>query len=158
MNAMGRRYIPVHGLAPHSKAEAVTRDVYAFFARHSAQMQRLSVEFGMITAAVQRTGVLIEALIYWQDEASLYHRRMIEPGVFEKLPKYEHSDEAGALVATLRDGLKQLYAGHGCPNLQIGKSYPYASNLLPPTRALLERIKTAVDPDRLVNPGSLGLH
>jgi FAD/FMN-containing dehydrogenase len=157
MNALGRRYIPVHGLAPHSRAEAVTRDVYAFFAGHRVAMERLGIEFGMITAAVQRTGVLIEALIYWEDQASLYHSRMIEPSVFEKLPKYAHSDERNALVESLRAGLKQMFAGHGCCNLQIGKSYPYAPNLVPATRALLERVKDAVDPRRLVNPGSLGL-
>ena len=104
-----------------------------------------------------RNGVLIEPLIYWADEASIYHQRMIDPALFEKLPKHAHSAERNALVDELRSKLKTLFTEYGCANLQIGKSYPYVENLVQPTRDMLQRIKTAVDPDRLMNPGSLGL-
>jgi D-lactate dehydrogenase (cytochrome) len=39
----------------------------------------------------------------------------------------------------------------------VGKTYPYRQGRDPNTWRLLEAIKTAVDPERLMNPGSLGL-
>ena len=42
-------------------------------------------------------------------------------------------------------------------HLQIGKTYPYRAGRHPATWKLLEAIKDAVDPQRLVNPKSLGL-
>jgi FAD/FMN-containing dehydrogenase len=157
MNAEGRRYIPTHGLTPHSRAAALTTAIYAMFAEYQERLTAFEIEFGIIYAAVLRNGVLIEPLIYWGDAASIYHERMIEPAVFEKLPKYAHSAERNALVDELRANLKKLFTEFGCANLQIGKSYPYVENLVAPTRDMLQRIKSAVDPDRLMNPGSLGL-
>jgi FAD/FMN-containing dehydrogenase len=42
-------------------------------------------------------------------------------------------------------------------HLQIGRTYPWADSLDPAARALVGRIKQAVDPTRRMNPGSLGL-
>jgi FAD/FMN-containing dehydrogenase len=60
-------------------------------------------------------------------------------------------------MAALRDDLLQFWAEQGCAHLQIGKSYRYLETREPALRHLLEQIKQAVDPGRLVNPGSLGL-
>jgi len=45
----------------------------------------------------------------------------------------------------------------GAAHLQIGKKYHYRQQLSGPAATLLESIKTSLDPDRLMNPKSLGL-
>jgi hypothetical protein len=42
-------------------------------------------------------------------------------------------------------------------HLQVGKWYPFRDSLEPATFETLGAIKGALDPHRLVNPGSLGL-
>ena len=59
-------------------------------------------------------------------------------------------------MRALRADLADFWAAAGCAHLQIGKTYHYLSTRHDGTRALLERLKNAVDPQHLVNPGSLG--
>jgi FAD/FMN-containing dehydrogenase len=58
----------------------------------------------------------------------------------------------------LREDLVLFWAQQGCAHLQIGKTYRYLDYRQPSFRHLLEQLKEAVDPEGLVNPGSLGLH
>jgi FAD/FMN-containing dehydrogenase len=99
---------------------------------------------------------LIEPLFYWPDRRARYHERMIQPQHLAKLPQFEPNPQASAAVDALRTGLIELFAELGCAHLQIGKAYPYLQHRQPATRQLLERIKTVVDPSRLMNPGALG--
>ena len=58
----------------------------------------------------------------------------------------------------MRDGLRDLYDRHGCCHLQIGRYYPYQEMMAnEPLRRLLNGVKDVVDPERRMNPGSLGL-
>lgn len=57
----------------------------------------------------------------------------------------------------IRNGLSQLFMEHGCVHLQIGRMYPFLEGREPETRNLLQEVKDLVDPQHLVNPGSLGL-
>jgi D-lactate dehydrogenase (cytochrome) len=49
-----------------------------------------------------------------------------------------------------------MYA-HGAAHLQIGRAYPYTRERDAAALALLRGIKTATDPQALLNPGALGL-
>ena len=53
--------------------------------------------------------------------------------------------------------LQTFWAEQGCAHLQIGKTYRYLETREPAFRHLLEQIKSALDPDHLINPGALGL-
>ena len=41
--------------------------------------------------------------------------------------------------------------------MQIGKDYPYMETRKPETAGLVRQLKSALDPDGLLNPGALGL-
>jgi D-lactate dehydrogenase (cytochrome) len=42
-------------------------------------------------------------------------------------------------------------------HFQLGKMYPYATELAPETLNLIRAVKAQLDPDHLMNPGALGL-
>jgi hypothetical protein len=57
----------------------------------------------------------------------------------------------------LRTELTSFWMEQGCSHLQIGKTYRYLESRQPAVRTLIEQIKAIVDPQGLINPGSLGL-
>ena len=62
------------------------------------------------------------------------------------------------MALKLREGLRDLYDRNGCCHLQIGKYYPYQDMMNnEPLKKLLNGVKDVLDPERQVNPGSLGL-
>jgi FAD/FMN-containing dehydrogenase len=75
----------------------------------------------------------------------------------DSLAKSPETPEARLAVKALRENLVAIFTRHGAVHMQIGKDYPYRQTRQPNTYALLENIKGILDPDGLVNPGSLGL-
>jgi FAD/FMN-containing dehydrogenase len=61
-------------------------------------------------------------------------------------------------VVEARRRVIEVFARHGCGFFQIGRTYPYRESRDPASIALLEGIKTLLDPERIFNPGVLGLH
>jgi FAD/FMN-containing dehydrogenase len=153
----GERWVPTHALAPHSRALEVVRAMESYFADREEVLKANGIEWGYLVFAVSTRATLIEPLFYWPDRRAAYHERMIEPQHLARLPELSPNPEASAAVATLREKLIELFADLGCAHLQIGKTYPYLKSREPSSRQLVEAIKRAVDPARLMNPGALGL-
>jgi FAD/FMN-containing dehydrogenase len=57
----------------------------------------------------------------------------------------------------MKHGIADLFQRHGAAHLQIGKFYPYMRGRDPGTAGLVRDLKRLVDPQRRLNPGSLGL-
>ncbi len=115
------------------------------------------IEWGYLVFAVSLRTTLIEPLFYWPDQRTAYHERMIEPHHLAKLPRFAPDPGATAAVSALREDLIRLFSELGCAHLQIGKACPYLETRQPRAAALLQSLKDAVDPQRLINPGALGL-
>jgi D-lactate dehydrogenase (cytochrome) len=135
----------------------VVRAIEAYFDSREATLKEHGIEWGYLVFAVATRTTLIEPLFYWPDRRAAYHERMIQPQHLARLPTLDPNPDASAAVRVLRAGLIDLFAGLGCAHLQIGKAYPYLEHRQPGAAALLESIKSAVDPQRLMNPGALGL-
>jgi FAD/FMN-containing dehydrogenase len=153
----GQRWVPSHGIVPHSRVTALADAFAAFLATHGELMRAHGIESGFVAFAISTNAILFEPMFYWPGARETYHERMISPGYLAKLPVLAPDPEADAAMRALRDDLLQFWAEQGCAHLQIGKSYRYLETREPALRHLLEQIKQAVDPGRLVNPGSLGL-
>jgi len=153
----GERWAPVHGIVPVGDAPGAIAKIEGLFASHSEEMERLGVVIGILLSTVATNGFVIEPVFYWPGPQTLYYKRVLEPAYLAKLKTFDHSPEAEELVAKIRTVLIDTFSEIGAVHLQVGKTYPYRAGRNPNTWRLLEAIKDAVDPERLVNPKSLGL-
>jgi D-lactate dehydrogenase (cytochrome) len=81
----------------------------------------------------------------------------MQPDHLARLPVVPSNQAATDLVVAARQRVVALFARHGCGFFQIGRAYPYRASRDGPSWALIEAIKTALDPHCTMNPGSLGL-
>lgn len=153
----GERWVPIHTLLPHSKAQSVTDKTYAVFEDHASELEAHGIGTGFLFAAVSTNAFVLEPVFFTPDALNEIHREYVEDSVLAKLPGFEANAEAAAVTARVRQALIDLYEQEGGIHMQIGKSYPYRTGLHRDSLALVEKIKQAVDPACRVNPGALGL-
>ena len=153
----GERWAPVHTVVPHASAVAMTRAVEQTFAEHSALIDQHEIGVGYLFATVGTTGFVVEPVFFYPDAMGALHRETVEPAILSKLPGFEENEAARRAVADIRDALAHTFADGGGVHMQIGKSYRFAETHHADAYRILKLIKQAVDPERRVNPGSLGL-
>ncbi len=147
----------MHGVVRHSQALTTIDALTALFEANAADMERLGVGCGYMFLAVGATGFLIEPCFYWPDEQWPVHALFIEDAHFAKLPKLPANPEARALVERLRLGVIDVFGTVGGVHFQIGRTYPLKDRSDPAAWGLIEAVKDHLDPQRLMNPGALGL-
>jgi FAD/FMN-containing dehydrogenase len=157
LGPQGERWVPIHGLAPHSRAKACLADCEAVFEAAADEMEQLGVTSGYLFATVAGGGLIIEPVFFWPDALDDIHERYVEPQHLAKLPRHAPNPPARALVERLRAEIIQVFQKHGVAHLQIGRTYPYLASLDSNAARVLQAVKTAVDPTRQINPGGLGL-
>jgi FAD/FMN-containing dehydrogenase len=96
-----------------------------------------------------------EVVYHWPDRWLPLHRATADPAHLAKLPPDTPNPAGAALVAELSERTLDLYDELGVASNQLGRAYRYYDNLAPGTRALLDSLKSAVDPEGLMNPGVL---
>ncbi len=151
------RNLPTNSFSPHSKIAEVVVAVRGLFAKNKDLLERNKIEVGCIYFAVSNQAVTFEPLFYWEDEEHFLHNRIAERTDVDSLKRFSDRPEATKVAVALRKELSGVFKEHGCVHVQIGKSYPYLETREPATAALLTAIKKAVDPNNMVNRGSLGL-
>jgi D-lactate dehydrogenase (cytochrome) len=83
---------------------------------------------------------------------------LIEEEFAEKWKDIPEDVEKREVVLKLREELAELFDSLGAVHLQIGKFYKFSSLMKNDSLwKLLNGVKDLLDPDRKVNPGSLGL-
>ncbi len=157
LGSEGEVWIPVHGFMPLSKANEVGQAIEDFFANNHALMNKHGIHTSYLTC-FSGTEFLIEPSLYWRDELGPFRLSLIEPEFQKKWKDIPADTETRKVALGLRDELRQLFFDHGANHLQIGKYYQFQEAINnEPLRKLLNDIKDALDPDRVINPGSLGL-
>jgi hypothetical protein len=153
----GERWVPVHGMLPFSRVDAFRTELSAYYAEHESEMKRLKIRYGAMFMTVGTNAFLYEPVFYWQDDYTITQRRLMPDGYADTLPQYAANPEGRALVDHMKHGIADIFQRHGAAHLQIGKFYPYMRGRDPHTAKLLRDLKALVDPQRRLNPGSLGL-
>jgi FAD/FMN-containing dehydrogenase len=153
----GERWVPLHGVLPHSKVAAFHEALESLYAARADAMRRLGVWTGGMFATVGPSGFLYEIALYWPGAQTDYHRAVLPAEHLASLPAYPDDERVTAFVETLKGDITDLFGAFGATHFQLGKTYPFATVLAPETLALLRTIKAAVDPEGLMNPGALGL-
>ena len=77
--------------------------------------------------------------------------------MLKRIKRFERNDAATDMVRRARAGILDVFSRYGAAHFQIGRTYPYRDNREGPNFELLQRIKAALDPEGLINPGALGL-
>lgn len=149
----GERWVPLHGIFPLSKAAAVVEATQAFFGQRSDALQERDIQHSFMLAA-NGAYFLIEPMFYWPDALLDIHRENLEERKLAKLSHFDDNPAARAYVASARDALRDLFFELGCVTTQVGKYYRYYASLDPGTATLLDRLKSALDPEELLNPGA----
>ncbi len=153
----GQRWVPVHGIVPHSKAELVWAAIYALFEEYADALESQDISTGFLLTIVSTNAFLIEPVMLWPEQRLEIHNRSVEPQVLTRLTDYPENGAASKVVDEIKQRLCRLFLEFGAAHFQIGKTYLYAEGQDKAARALLESVKNAVDPARKINPGSLGL-
>ena len=153
----GERWGPIHGLFSHNKAIGFFDAILALFDRYREQMDGLGMHYGTLLAAVGKAGIVIEPCLYWPDSRNAVIEDTIEDAHLAKLPKLPANEAAWSLTKILKQEIVDLMFEHDAMHFQVGRTYRYRDSLDPTADALLQAIKTQLDPRGLMNPGSLGL-
>jgi glycolate oxidase len=153
----GERWVPVHGLLPHSRLVEAWEAIQALFESRRENMQRHGVEAGAMLVGLSAQAGLIEPVFFWPEELNPLHRDAVEPDHLKRLKGFAGNPAATALVGQLRQEVIELFAERGAAHFQIARTYPLQRSHNPAAWELLGAVKRAVDPLGLMNPGSLGL-
>ena len=152
-----QRNLPTNSLYPHSRALPALKAIRQLFADEAEAMKAGGVECGTVFFAVGKNAMCIEPLLYWEDPVHFLHNRVEQSSDLEALAAYDAPLPQTTYVHALRDKLKAVMKANGAVHVQIGKAYDYLPSREPRVAQLVRDLKAAVDPDGLINPGSLGL-
>ena len=153
----GERWLPVHGLFPHSRAVAAYEALERLFEENRHEMERHDILHGTLLTYADTNCFVVEPVFYWPDQLNALHRHSVEANVLRKVNHFPENLEARAEVMRMRGELIALFRDMGALYLQIGRRYPYPESLEDTPRWLVSALKRLLDPDGRINPGALGL-
>jgi FAD/FMN-containing dehydrogenase len=154
----GERWLPVHALVPHSRGIKLVDAIEAYFRSQLAVIEKFGIGTGYLFASVGQSITLIEPVFFWPDALMDFHHRNVEESVLNRIEDFAPNAAARDAIISLREGLLDVFAEYGAAHFQIGRTYRYSENMDPAAVSLVQSIKRILDPDELMNPGSLGLH
>ena len=153
----GERWVPVHGLTSHSKIVDLHRVVDEIFESNQEIIDKYKIGVGYMYVTVGTNAALIEPVFFWQDQLKELHLNTVEKNHLKSLKGFDENLEIRDAVNKIRSQLINLFMDQGAIHLQIGKSYLYREGLEEKSFNIVEKIKNHMDPNGLINPGSLGL-
>ena len=153
----GERWVPVHGLLPHSKIQEAYVAVESVFKKHAEAMRANHIDIGYLFATISTTCFVLEPVFFYQDSTEVFHAEYVETEHFAKLKGFPENVVCRNLVKQIKQELCLLFKELGAVHLQIGKAYHYAGAINPEALKLISGIKKLLDPKSRVNPKSLGL-
>ena len=151
----GERWLPVHGIVPHSQAVACFEALQSMQAEEAECLEQHAIRIGYLYATVAAQGTLIEPVFYWPDSHTIYHRRRVEQSHRQRIGEPEANPAARDQVLRLRQRAADILRDHGAVHFQLGKFYSFRRGRNPAALALIDAIKHQLDPQGLFNPGSL---
>lgn len=153
----GERWKPTHGVLPFSKVLQHHADFEALLAEYRDRMQQHRVQLTRMLMFFSSNCFIYEPTFLWEDERSIYHRRVYPAELLPKLPEHPANPAGRKLVKEIKQRIGELCVKNGASHMQVGKDYPYLETRKPETRELVRQLKQLLDPQGLMNPGALGL-
>jgi hypothetical protein len=153
----GERWAPIHGITALSKAPELFTALQTVFASMADRFADQGISIGYLFTHLSTNAIIIEPVFYWPEERFPVHEAGIEPAHLARLPTLAANPAATEVVRQARHQVLAIFEQFGCAHFQIGRTYPYRASRDAASWALLQSIKSAVDPSGALNPGVLGL-
>ncbi len=153
----GERWVPVHGFIALSDGMEGMKRLLELLASYGPRMIEHGILTGILSNPVGASAMIIEVLFYWPDSPHELHEKILSPRKLAQARSFASNPAARALVQEIRTAILAMFAEVGTAPFGIGKVAPYKQNRDPASYEVLEKIKTALDPERRLNPGALGL-
>jgi len=157
VGAEGERWLPVHGLVPHSRAAATLAAIESVYERNRATLEQFGIETGYLIAVVSEQITVLEPVFFWPDELNALHEHSLEKDHLARLNRFDAVPGAWDAVHQVKSEVVETLSAEGASHLQLGKAYHYHTALKAPALDLISGIKQSLDPDGIMNPGALGL-
>ena len=157
LGPQGERWVPIHGIVAVGDGPACLAEIDAMFEELRPRFDAAEVQTGYLLTSMQTQGYLIEPVFLWPEELFPIHEQTVETSVLKRVTRFKVSPETTALVEEARQNILDIFERFGAAHFQIGRTYRYAEARSEAALALLEAIKSHLDPGGRVNPGSLGL-
>jgi FAD/FMN-containing dehydrogenase len=130
-------------------------EIRGYFDAMKERFDALGVHTGFLFSSLSTTALVIEPVFFWPEGYRPVHQSMVEPDHLRRLKQFGPNPEANALVTAARDQVKAICRKYGAGHFQIGRAYAYRDRQDPAFLAVLDAVKTVVDPQGLFNPGGL---
>lgn len=151
------RWVPVHGIVAMSDGPACWAEIEALFVRYADRFKAHDVTTGTLITTLGTTGFLVEPVFLWPDDLFELHEQSVERGYLKGLKRKPADPAATELVSEARQAVVEVFTRYGAAHFQVGRTYPLTQTRSAPALALLKAVKSALDPDGIINPGALGL-
>jgi D-lactate dehydrogenase (cytochrome) len=100
----------------------------------------------------------IEPIVYWKDKLNPLRLSILSPERRRLLEQIPADYEARKAAVHVRRKMHTVFRDLGGAHFGIGKYYPYRERLQSgDIWTILDGMKRVLDPNRLMNPGALGL-
>ncbi|MGH9049695.1 MAG: FAD-binding oxidoreductase [Acidimicrobiia bacterium] len=153
----GEAGMPSNLLFPLSRAQEAVDALDAFMADHAEEMRRHGV-YEVRNYLITGHFFGIEPILFWPDRLSAYRASWASDEQRAEFGDAPSNTAARDCALAVRRAMISRFRELGTVHLQIGKVYPFKEALAGSTAwDVLEQVKGVLDPDHLVNPGSLGL-
>lgn len=153
----GERWIPMHGIVPHSRLQQLVSHLNTFMETHTDVVEQHGIIWGLTAVPAGPSGILVEPNLYWRDSRSNMLEGYLPQDYLDQKDVHDSDPAARAAVRKLREGMIDVFRALGATHMQIGRVYPFLKSRSPEVRALLRALKAHLDPQGRMNPGSLGL-
>lgn len=150
----GERWVPVHGIVPHSRAAPAQAALDAVIAAERVTLERHGISIGFLYTTLAQQGLLVEPVFYWPDSHTAYHRRVVDPAFRAKAGEPPDAPGARAEVARLKRLLADTLRAEGAVHFQLGKFYRWREGRDPLALAVFDAVKRTLDPKGRLNPGA----
>jgi FAD/FMN-containing dehydrogenase len=138
-----------------SQADAACAAIEALFEECASECQGMGVQHGFLYTTLSTNAFLIEPVFFWPDAHMAIHRATVEANLLARMPTPEANAAATELVRRLRRRVIEIFESFSAAHFQIGRTYGYRRSRDAASLELWDAIKHILDPEHVMNPGTL---